>query len=318
MPQLTVDPEFQNLIPPLSTEEREHLEQNLKAEGCRDALVVWKGLIADGHNRHEICTRLNIPFKTTEIAFKDRGEVIEWIIRNQFGRRNITAAVRAMLALQLEPIIKERAKENLKRSGEEFGKGSPNWADPINPTDTRTEVAKLAGVGHNTIDRVKRIVNDGTPEQVDRVKTGGKGNSVNAVYTEITKPIQPEKKTCTRCGAEKDPSEYYPNRNICKRCVNANATIKDFRGNIMKSDRKAMAISEEAARSIRDTEKVIDYTVDDLVEELESLANHFSLNTKSCLDEHKDLIGTGDGSKKIMTALSNAEAAIQKIKEIYL
>jgi hypothetical protein len=37
---LVIDPEFQSLIPPLTTEERGLLEDNLLAEGCRDALVI--------------------------------------------------------------------------------------------------------------------------------------------------------------------------------------------------------------------------------------------------------------------------------------
>lgn len=36
---------------------------------------------------------------------------IEWIIKNQFGRRNLPAYERAKLALRLEPIIREKAKE---------------------------------------------------------------------------------------------------------------------------------------------------------------------------------------------------------------
>ncbi len=40
---LTIDPEFQVLIPPLTAEEQAQLEANLLEEGCREALVVWQG-----------------------------------------------------------------------------------------------------------------------------------------------------------------------------------------------------------------------------------------------------------------------------------
>jgi hypothetical protein len=40
---LTIDPEFQTLIPPLQEEELAQLEANLLEEGCREALVVWAG-----------------------------------------------------------------------------------------------------------------------------------------------------------------------------------------------------------------------------------------------------------------------------------
>ena len=40
------------------------------------------------------------------------------------------------------------AKENQKASGENFGKGTQKSAEPIKQTDTRKEIAKLAGVSH--------------------------------------------------------------------------------------------------------------------------------------------------------------------------
>jgi hypothetical protein len=66
-----VDKEFAALIAPLSAEERQQLEANLIAHGCRDALVVWRGLLLDGHNRLEICNRHGLAYETTEIDLPD-------------------------------------------------------------------------------------------------------------------------------------------------------------------------------------------------------------------------------------------------------
>ena len=61
---IVIDAEFKSLIPPLSSEERSQLEENLLKEGCRDPLVVWRenNILLDGHNRFEICTHHNIHF----------------------------------------------------------------------------------------------------------------------------------------------------------------------------------------------------------------------------------------------------------------
>ena len=67
---MTVDSEFKNLIPPLSPEERQGLESSLLKEGCRDALVLWGDILIDGHNRYEICTKHNIPYKTVQREFE--------------------------------------------------------------------------------------------------------------------------------------------------------------------------------------------------------------------------------------------------------
>lgn len=60
------------------------------------------------------------------------------------------------MALRLEDEIKVRAKENMVASGENFGKGTQKSAEPIKRTETRKEVAKIAGVSHDTISKVKR------------------------------------------------------------------------------------------------------------------------------------------------------------------
>jgi hypothetical protein len=50
-----IDPEFRALVFPLTEAELTGLEESLLAEGCRDALVTWRGFLLDGHHRLEIC-----------------------------------------------------------------------------------------------------------------------------------------------------------------------------------------------------------------------------------------------------------------------
>jgi hypothetical protein len=92
-----IDPEFQALISPLAAEEREQLEANLVAEGCRDPLVLWRGFLVDGHNRYEICTRRGIAYRTVEVALPSREHVLLWIEENQLGRRNLTDDQRSVI-----------------------------------------------------------------------------------------------------------------------------------------------------------------------------------------------------------------------------
>ncbi len=86
---IQIDKEFQALIPPLSAEEKQQLEANIVADGCRDPLVVWGNTLIDGHNRYEICTRLGLPFDTVEKEFESRDEVADWMDANALGRRNL-------------------------------------------------------------------------------------------------------------------------------------------------------------------------------------------------------------------------------------
>lgn len=54
---MRVDSEFRSLIPPLTDDEIQRLEASIMADGCRDPLVVWNGVIVDGHNRYAIAPR---------------------------------------------------------------------------------------------------------------------------------------------------------------------------------------------------------------------------------------------------------------------
>src|SRR5882672_10859757 len=60
---IIIDPEFRSLIPSMSAEERAQLKENIRQDGLRDPLVVWKHgddfILIDGHNRFDILNELN-------------------------------------------------------------------------------------------------------------------------------------------------------------------------------------------------------------------------------------------------------------------
>lgn len=92
-----IDPEFASWIMPLASTELDELERSLKAEGCRDALLTWNGLLVDGHHRFAICEQYGIEYKVRTLLFTTRDEAKNWMIRNQLGRRNITPEQRNYL-----------------------------------------------------------------------------------------------------------------------------------------------------------------------------------------------------------------------------
>src|SRR3990167_6624652 len=178
MKTLNIDPEFSALIPPLNPIEYLQLEANIKEQGCRDAILAWDDAIIDGHNRYEICNKHNIEFRVTEIIFKTREHALQWIILNQFGRRNLTAYDRSVLALKLEGMFKEKGKEKQRQGGED--KVCQKSAEA---TETRKELAKTAGVSHDTIMKVKEIESRATPETKQRIKDGKL--TINKAYNYI-------------------------------------------------------------------------------------------------------------------------------------
>ncbi len=153
-----IDPEFQSLIPSLQDEERRGLEDSLKADGCRDPLVVWDGVLVDGHHRHGICTKHDIEFEVHPMNFADRNDAMRWIIQNQFSRRNLTPYQRMELAMKLKPLIQWRAKGNQQAAGGDRttkeGKAlMTKVPQALGSGTTRNQLAKIAGVGASTLDR---------------------------------------------------------------------------------------------------------------------------------------------------------------------
>jgi N6-adenosine-specific RNA methylase IME4 len=184
---IQIKDEFKKLIPALTQEEFKQLEDNCLKEGIREAILTWNGFIIDGHNRYEIAKKWNLDFETKSKHFKNEEEVKEWMILNQFGRRNLSNYQRSVLALQLEEVFKEKAKENLKLSGENFGKGTQISANPIQikPIETRKELANIANVSHDTIAKVK-VIEQKAPEEIKAKLSTGEV-SINQVYQEIKK-----------------------------------------------------------------------------------------------------------------------------------
>ena len=185
---LTIDNEFKNLIPPLTPDERKGLEESILAEGCRDALIAWHGVLVDGHNRYEICEKYGLPYAITETDFANREAVIEWIIKNQFSRRNLPLYERARLALRLKPVIAERAKENQGTRNDIL----TNLSKSFNPTNTRQEVASSSGVSEGTLAKVEKIEANASEETKEALRRGEM--SINQAYTEVKKQEKAEQR----------------------------------------------------------------------------------------------------------------------------
>lgn len=53
--ELKINEKFRTVAPPLSENEMLLLREDILANGCRDPLIVWNGVIVDGHHRYKIC-----------------------------------------------------------------------------------------------------------------------------------------------------------------------------------------------------------------------------------------------------------------------
>lgn len=176
----TISETIRDLIPPLLPEELGQLTENVRRDGCREPLVVWKQrrFLLDGHNRYAICRKWRIPFKTAFLSFPDDAAAHAWVIRNQFGRRNLSPYQRSELALKLEPMLTVKAKEKQSAAGR--NKLPQNSAEA---TETREAVAYVAKVSHDTISKVKFIAKVATEETKEKLRAGTL--TINKVHRDL-------------------------------------------------------------------------------------------------------------------------------------
>jgi hypothetical protein len=146
---IKIDPEFRDLIPPLSEVELKQLHDNLSNRGCLNPLIVWKeeGILLDGHNRHKFCNESGYEYDVKELTFASRDQAKKWIILNQLGRRNVSPDVAAKLRGMLY-ISRKKSVTNPEGIG---GKSNKIVGGKSCHQQTREEVAKETGVSPRTI-----------------------------------------------------------------------------------------------------------------------------------------------------------------------
>ena len=208
---LIIDPEFRDLIPPLNEEELKLLEASLVADGCESPLIVWNGVIVDGHNRYAICQKHEIPFAIQEKDFSSRDDAMLWMLRNQ-------------LSLKFEPLLKAEARSRQATStGGDEPQLTQNSAEAGTKGETRKQLAKLAGVSHDTIKKVKKLRECADEETKGRLRRGEV--TINKAYNELMqKEHEGETKICERCKQEKPlsafsiPSNRRSFSSVCRDC----------------------------------------------------------------------------------------------------
>jgi transcriptional regulator with XRE-family HTH domain len=198
---IIINEELRSFIDPLTPVEYAALERSLQAEGCRDALVLWRDVLIDGHNRYDICQKHGIPFRTVHNNnFATLEDVMLWVIDNNLARRSVSDFQRGMLALRKKEIVAARAAQRAAEAPPEQAaeEGADDAASP--PWSTREDVAKAARVSANTLSQIERIRKTAAPELVDAVRTGT--ISVSAAANVASLP--PEAQVAAVAGGRKE------------------------------------------------------------------------------------------------------------------
>lgn len=153
----------------------------------------------------------------------------------------MTPAIRIELALQLEPLIQKKAKDKEFERKTTCQKSDKSGLPII---DTKKEIAKIAGVSHDTVSKYKKVKEKATPELLEQVKSGEK--KINTAFREI----QVGTRICSICKMEKSVSDFPANgATFCRDCQNKRRTEQ------RKSKRTPLQYDEDGEPIMNDTSK---------------------------------------------------------------
>lgn len=196
---LRIDPEFRDKIPPLTADEFRQLEENIVRDGeIYEPIIVWNGVIVDGHNRYKIAQmHPEIPYRTKEMDFPDKWAAFDWMYSKQLGRRNLSDENRTYI---IGKMFEARKKSVGNATSIRSVSGKFQKAQNGPNGDTAQAIANDLGVGRNTVKRAEKFskgvdaIRDVSPTAAEKILQGGAGVKKSEVQTFTQMPEDEQKR----------------------------------------------------------------------------------------------------------------------------
>ena len=198
--ELIIDKEFEGLLPVLTPDESENLEQCILKNGLLDPIKIWEEpktgrfIIIDGHNRYRILKKNNISLNYWDykIIYADelptRDDVKRWMLEQQLGRRNLSDIEKYEIVQKFKSVFEQKAKQNQSLGG----KGLAN----LSKVNTRKQMAKATGVSEGSYRKMDAVMQSDNEELKQKLRD--KKISTDAAYKKLKKkeldqkPLTPE------------------------------------------------------------------------------------------------------------------------------
>jgi ParB-like chromosome segregation protein Spo0J len=185
---LRLNPEYEKLLPKMSDEEFSELKASIQSEGQHYPIIVNEDLeVLDGHHRYRACTELGVEPDFEVRKFDDKLIEKKFVIEANLRRRHLNNFQLVELAVPLLEIEKALAKKRQAKGGKngrsaELGL-APEDAEPEFKAKATEVVAKKAGVSTRTFERGKKILEEASEDDKQKLREGKA--SITKVYSEI-------------------------------------------------------------------------------------------------------------------------------------
>lgn len=179
--------EYAKLFPPMSEEEFEELVEDIRQNGQLEPIVVYEDKILDGRNRYNACMKLGIKPKMKDYD-GERLSALDFVISKNIKRRHLTASQKALLALEIKPLLEKEARK--RQATKSRGMLQKNEVLPqkivegVNTNETNKQrniqiekgeaneqVGKIIGVNKEYIRKAEKVKKE-APELIEKIMTG--------------------------------------------------------------------------------------------------------------------------------------------------
>lgn len=287
-----IDPEFENKIPPIGEAEFQQLRENILAAGeVYEPLVVWDGLLVDGHNRWKVIREHpEVKWRIRNMDFADKWAAFDWMYKNQLGRRNLTDEQRTYMIGKMYEARKQSVGGQIR--------GSAQNGHAIR---TSEQIAKEIGVGKETVKRSEKFskgvdaLREVSPEAADKV-LNGKSDATKSDVSELGK-AEPELVKAFARAIEENKKPVRPKR-------------------LPKTDeeKRDLAEIEAIVRDMRDPTTTPKFTLDFLIEDIELNGQTYVELLDNTLKDREQLV-TDENKPRIAAAITKVAENILKVRD---
>ncbi|MGA7323865.1 MAG: hypothetical protein WBX25_05150 [Rhodomicrobium sp.] len=136
----------------MGLEDYDRLLEDIKQNGLKQSIVLYKDQILDGRNRYQVCLDNGLPMDFVEYTGSDP---LGHVISLNLTRRHLDASQRSLIAGRIATLKRGRPGEN------------PS-ADGISVA----QAAKVMSVGTASVERAKAVLKSGNPGLIAAVESG--------------------------------------------------------------------------------------------------------------------------------------------------
>lgn len=301
-----IDPEFQNKIPPISEEEFKQLRENILAAGeVYEPLVVWDGVLVDGHNRLKVIQENpSVKWRIREMDFADKWAAFEWMYKNQLGRRNLTDEQRTYTIGKMN----EARKNTDAFKGNQYTVKGGGCQNDANQNRIAGQIAEELGIGRRTVNRAAKfargvdVLRDVNQEAADKVLSGKAKITKSGVAD-----IADMKRDDVEAAADAilaDMAAVKSEPKKPKKNTGYNA-----------ADRELYRVINEAYKPMLNESAQEAYTVEDMADEITANGFDFVNYVNRELDRRKELLDSDAAREGVRNAIDDVIKAIKKVRD---